>query len=107
MACSVVPAVGMGGLREKVVDGFNGIWIDPNNSKETAKKIIQFYKGEYKGYRSEEIIQNCRESAEKIWDWEKRAEVHKELYTYLADGRVNDIRKDLEDFLLPQTDKII
>jgi glycosyltransferase involved in cell wall biosynthesis len=107
MACGVVPAVGMGGLREKVVDGFNGIWINPNDPRETAEKIIQFYKGEYKGRKSDEIIQNCRESAIKIWDWEKRADVHKELYTYLVDGRVDDVSRDLEELLLPATSKIL
>ncbi len=101
MACGVVPTVGMGGLREKVVDGYNGIWINPDNIRETAEKIIQFYKGEYKGRRSEEIIHNCRDVAEKVWDWEKRARVHKELYTYLIDGRVDDVMKDLNEFLLP------
>lgn len=101
MACGVVPAVGMGGLREKIVDGFNGIWINPDKPEETAEKIIQFYKGEYKGRKSGEIIQNCRESAEKIWDWEKRADAHRELYTYLVDGRVDDIMKDLKGLLLP------
>ena len=103
MACGVVPVVGMGGLREKIVDGFNGIWIDPDNLEETAEKIIQFYKGEYEGRKSEEIIQNCRESAEKTWDWEKRADVHKELYTYLVDGRVDDVMRDLGERLLPTT----
>lgn len=101
MSCGVVPAVGMGGLREKIVDGFNGIWINPDKPEETAEKIIQFYKGEYKGRKSDEIIQNCRESAEKIWDWEKRADVHRELYTYLVDGRVDDVTKDLNGLLLP------
>ena len=101
MSCGVVPAVGMGGLREKIVDGFNGIWINPDKPEETAEKIIQFYKGEYKGRKSDEIIQNCRESAEKIWDWEKRADAHRELYTYLVDGRVDDIMKDLKGLLLP------
>ena len=103
MSCGVVPAVGMGGLREKVVDGFDGIWIDPDNIQETAEKIIQFYKGKYKGRGAGEIIQNCRESAEKIWDWDKRAEAHKELYTYLVDGRVDDITRDLSNLLLPTT----
>jgi len=106
MACGVVPVVGMGGLREKIVDGFNGIWINPNNIRETADKIIQFCKGEYKGRKAEEIIQNCRESAERIWDWEKRADVHKELYTYLVDGRVDDVKKDLGGLLLPATNNI-
>jgi glycosyltransferase involved in cell wall biosynthesis len=101
MSCGVVPAVGMGGLREKVVDGFNGIWINPNNPKETAKKILNFYKGEYKNRKSEEIVTNCRESTVKIWDWEKRAKAHKELYTYLVDGRVDDITRDLTELLLP------
>lgn len=101
MSCGVVPAVGMGGLREKIVDGFNGIWINPDKPEETAEKIIQFYRGEYKGRKSGEIIQNCRESAEKIWDWEKRADAHRELYTYLVDGRVDDIMKDLKGLLLP------
>ena len=106
MSCGVVPAVGMGGLREKVVDGFDGIWIDPNNIKETAHKIIQFYKGQYKERKAQEIIRNCRESAKKIWDWEKRTEAHKELYTYLVDGRVDDIMKDLSNLLLPTTAKM-
>jgi glycosyltransferase involved in cell wall biosynthesis len=106
MACGVVPAVGMGGLREKVVDGFNGIWINPNDVRETAEKIIHFYKGNYKGRKSEEIIHNCRETAEKIWDWEKRADAHKELYTYLLDGRVNNVNEDLGEFLLPAVTKI-
>jgi len=106
MACGVVPAVGMGGLREKIVDGFNGIWINPENIQETAEKIIRFYKGEYKGAKTEEIIQNVRGSAEKIWDWEKRAEVHRELYTYLVDGRVDGIMKDLNELLLPSATKI-
>jgi len=102
MACGVVPAVGMGGLREKIVDGFNGIWINPNDPRETAEKIIQFYKGEYKGRKSDEIIRNCRESAEKVWDWEKRADVHREVYTYLVDGRVDDIKRDLDELLMPK-----
>ena len=102
MSCGVVPAVGLGGLREKVVDGFDGIWINPNDPQETADKIFQFYKGRYKGRKSEELSRNCRESAEKIWNWEKRADVHKELYTYLVDGRVDDIARDLGDLLLPK-----
>jgi glycosyltransferase involved in cell wall biosynthesis len=106
MACGVVPFVGMGGLREKIVDGFNGIWINPDNIQETAEKIIQFYKGEYKGAKTEEIIQNGRESAIKIWDWEKRADVHKELYTYLVDGRVDDVNRDLDELLLPTIKKM-
>jgi len=101
MACGVVPAVGMGGLREKVVDGFNGIWVNPENIRETAEKIVQLYKGEYKGRKTEEIVRNCRESAEKIWDWEKRADAHKELYTYLLDGRIDDVKGDLNELLLP------
>jgi len=106
MSCGVVPAVGMGGLREKVVDGFNGMWINPYDPQETAEKIVQFQKGTYKGRTSEEIAQNCRESAEKIWDWEKRADVHKEVYAYLTDGRVDDISKDLNSLLLPKITEI-
>ncbi|MBS7656642.1 glycosyltransferase family 4 protein [Candidatus Bathyarchaeota archaeon] len=106
MSCGVVPAVGMGGLREKVVDGFNGIWINPDDLKETAEKIFQFYKGNYNGRSQDEIARNCRESAEKIWDWEKRADVHKEIYTYLTDGRVDEISKDLNSLLLPKPSKI-
>ena len=106
MACGVVPAVGMGGLREKVVDGFNGIWIDPDNVPETANKIVQFYKNKYMGRKSEEIVKNCRETAEKIWDWEKRADAHKELYTYLLDGRIDNINEDLGELLLPTASDI-
>ncbi len=101
MSCGVVPAVGMGGLREKIMDGFNGIWIDPGDLHGTAEKILQFHRGEYKGRKTEEISRNCRETAEKMWDWEKRAEAHKEVYTYLVDGRVDDIGKDLNLLLLP------
>jgi glycosyltransferase involved in cell wall biosynthesis len=106
MSCGVVPAVGLGGLREKVVDGFNGIWINPNNPQETADKITQFKKGTYKGTRSEDIARNCRESAEKIWDWEKRTDAHKEIYAYLTDGRVEDISKDLSKLLLPKVSEM-
>lgn len=106
MACGVVPAVGMGGLREKVVDGFNGIWIDPNRIQETAERIIQFHKGEYKERKTDEIARICRESAEKTWDWEKRADAHKELYTYLVDGRVDDVTRDLNELLLPEAAEI-
>lgn len=106
MACGVVPAVGMGGLREKVVDGFDGIWIDPNNIHETAEKILQFYRGSYKGTKSEEMVRNCRESSEKIWDWEKRADAHKELYMYLLDGRADNVNQDLSELLLPSSEKI-
>jgi len=106
MACGVVPAVGMGGLREKIVDGFDGIWINPNNLQETAQKIVQLYKGEYGGRKTEEIIHNCRESAEKVWDWEKRADAHKELDTYLVDGRIDDVNKDLSELLLPTATKM-
>lgn len=102
MACGVVPAVGLGGLREKVVDGFNGIWINPYDIKETAEKIYQFYKGKYKNENVDNLRKNCRESVLKIWDWEKRADAHKEIYTYLLDGRVDEIGKDLEDLLLPK-----
>jgi len=106
MACGVVPAVGMGGLREKVEDGFNGVWINPYDVEEIAEKIIQLYRGSYRGRKTEEIIQNCRESAVKVWDWEKRADVHKELYTYLLDGRVDEIAEDLNDLLLPKVTQI-
>jgi glycosyltransferase involved in cell wall biosynthesis len=106
MSCGVVPAVGLGGLREKVVDGFNGIWINPNNVQETAEKITQFQKGAYKGTKAEDIARNCRESAKKIWDWEKRADAHKEIYTYLVDGRVDDIAKDLSELLLPKMPEV-
>ena len=106
MACGVIPAVGMGGLREKVEDGFNGVWINPYDVRETAEKIIQIYKGEYKGRKTEEIAQNARESAVKIWDWEKRADAHKEIYTYILDGRVDDVERDLHDLLLPSVSQI-
>ena len=96
----------MGGLREKVEDGFNGIWINPYDVKETAEKIIQLYRGSYKGRKTEEIVQNCRESTVKIWDWEKRSEVHRELYIYLLDGRVDEVKRDLNDLLLPQATQI-
>ncbi len=102
MSCGVVPAVGLGGLREKVIDGYDGLWINPDNVQETANKIIQFQKGAYKNRSPEEIARNCRESAEKIWDWEKRADAHKEVYTYLTDGRVKDIPRDLGPLLLPR-----
>jgi glycosyltransferase involved in cell wall biosynthesis len=101
MSCGVVPAVGLGGLREKVVNGFNGMWIDPNNLRETVEKIIQFQKGVYKGRRAEEIAENCRESAVKIWDWEKRVDAHKEAYIYLIEGRCKEIARDLTEALLP------
>jgi glycosyltransferase involved in cell wall biosynthesis len=107
MACGVVPVVGMGGLREKVEDGFNGIWIDPDNLQDIADKIISFYKGKYKDRKSEDIRHNCRDVAEKIWDWEKRADAHKELYTYLIDRRIDDVSRDLEELLLPSTSKIL
>ena len=106
MACGVIPAVGMGGLREKVEDGFNGIWINPYDVRETAEKILQLYKGKYKGRKMEEIAENARESAIKIWDWEKRADAHKEIYSYLLDGRVDDISSDLSDLLLPKVSQI-
>ena len=106
MACGVIPAVGMGGLREKVEDGFNGIWINPYDVRETAEKILQLYKGEYKGRKMEEIAENARESTIKIWDWEKRADAHKEIYSYLLDGRVDDISSDLSDLLLPKVSQI-
>ncbi len=101
MACGVIPAVGLGGLREKIADGFNGVWINPYNAEEAAGKIYKLYKGEYGGRKTAEIRENARESTEKIWDWERRADVHKEIYTYLTDGRVDNIKGDLEDLLLP------
>jgi len=52
------------------------------------------------------MARNCRESAEKIWDWEKRADAHKEIYGYLTDGRVDDISKDLSNLLLPTISEI-
>ena len=107
MACGVVPAVGVGGLREKVIDGFNGIWINPYDIHETAERIYQFYKGEYRGVKSEELSGNCREAAEKVWDWEKRADAHKEVYTYLFDGRIDDVKRDLEDLLLPTASQLL
>ncbi len=106
MACGVIPVVGMGGLREKVEDGFNGVWINPYDIKEAAEKIIQIYKGEYKGRKTEEIAENARETAVKIWDWEKRADAHKEIYSYFLDGRVDDIPKDLNELLLPSVSQI-
>jgi len=54
----------------------------------------------------EEIAENARESTIKIWDWEKRADAHKEIYSYLLDGRVDDISSDLSDLLLPRVSQI-
>lgn len=104
MACGVIPAVGMGGLREKTVDGFNSVWVDPEDVPGAAEKIDRLYRGEYQGRKTEEIRQNCRDTALKVWDWDRRAKAHEELYTYLCDGRVDGIRQDLEDLLLPTLD---
>jgi len=101
MSCGVIPAVGMGGLREKVLDGFNGVWVNPQDVQEAADKIYRLYRGEYGGRKTTEIIGNCRETAEKVWEWDKRAAVHEELYKYLINGRVDNIKRDLEDQLLP------
>ena len=47
------------------------------------------------------MTRNCRESAEKIWDWERRADAHRELCTYLVDGRLDEVNSDLTELLLP------
>jgi glycosyltransferase involved in cell wall biosynthesis len=104
MACGVVPAVGLGGLREKVVDGFDGIWIQPDDPEETAEKILALYQGRYQGQGVAELGRNARESAVKIWDWEKRADAHREVYNYMVDGRVDEIASDLGELLLPKVD---
>lgn len=104
MACGVVPAVGLGGLREKVVDGFDGIWILPDDPEATAERILALYQGRYQGRGVAELARNARESAEKIWDWEKRAEAHREVYNYMVDGRVDEIAPDLGELLLPKVD---
>ena len=104
MSCGVPPLVGLGGLREKVIDGYDGVWINPNDVEETAVVIVQLYKGRYKDRSIEEIGKNARDSAEKIWDWEKRADAYKELTAYLYDSRIRGIKKDLLDLLLPTVD---
>ena len=55
----VVPVVGLRGLCEEIVDGFNGVMVLPGDPDETA---------------------------EKIWNWEKRAGVPQSVYTYVVDG---------------------
>ncbi|MHA1716535.1 MAG: glycosyltransferase family 4 protein [Promethearchaeota archaeon] len=107
MSCKVIPLVGLGGFREKVYDGYDGVWINPDRPEEIANKIFSLYKGKYEGkYASnlsmDEMANNARDSCEKIWDWEKRAEAHRKLYTYIMDGLITDIEKDLQDLLLPR-----
>jgi glycosyltransferase involved in cell wall biosynthesis len=110
MACGIVPFVGLGGLREKVVDGFNGVWIDPFNPKEVADKITQLYKSmnggpPYRGHSSEakydEMCSNARESAEKIWSLSRRVEAHKVKNQYLMEGKAEILREELNGILAP------
>ncbi len=110
MSCGIVPLVGLGGLREKVVDGFNGVWIDPFNPREIADKIIQLYKSlnggpPYRGCSSEakyeELCSNARESTEKIWSLSRRVEAHKVKNEYLMEGKAEILREELNGVLAP------
>jgi len=58
-ARGVVPVVGLRGLCEEVVDMFNGVMV---------------------------LLGDPDETAEKIWNWEKRAGVPQRVYTYVVDG---------------------
>jgi glycosyltransferase involved in cell wall biosynthesis len=104
MACGVPPLVGLGGLREKVIDGFDGVWINPYEVHELAEKVYQLYQGKYNGVTLEEMGKNARDSTEKIWDWEKRADAHKEVIKYLQDGLIDHIEPDLNPLLLPKVE---
>lgn len=104
MSSGVPPLVGLGGLREKVVDGYDGVWINPYDANEIAEKVIELYQGSYKGVSLEEMAKNGRDSAENVWDWEKRAEAHKEVIQYLEDGLIDHIEPELGELMLPKVD---
>jgi len=99
MACGVIPAVGMGGLREKVIDGLNGIWINPYNIVESADKIYQVYKGNYNGVDIEDLRKNARKTAEYL-DWDRRAKVHEKIIEFILAGDIDKI-KYIQDELTP------
>ena len=104
MSSGVPPLVGLGGLREKVIDGYDGVWINPYDTNEIAEKVLELYQGHYKGVSLEEMAKNGRDSAENVWDWEKRAEAHKEVIQYLEDGLIDHIEPELGELMLPKVE---
>jgi len=99
MACGVIPAVGMGGLREKVIDGLNGIWINPYNIVESADKIYEVYKENYNGVDIEDLRKNARKTAEYL-DWDRRVKVHEKIIEFILAGDIDKI-KYIQDELTP------
>lgn len=77
-ACSrPVIASNIGGLKEIVLDEFNGYLVEVQNSKDIKDKILNLLKDKNKLI---EFSQNTREFILEKYDWESNAKIMEELY---------------------------
>ena len=61
-----VLATRVGGIPEQIIDGENGILIEPNNENLLAEKIIELFKD--KNYLNI-LGQRAKSYAQNEWDW--------------------------------------
>ena len=80
------PVIGtnVGGLKEIVIDGYNGFLINPGSVDEIKNKIIY-------ALNNRELLKTMSENARKFiiekYDWEGNAEIMKNLYTEMIEDK--------------------
>jgi L-malate glycosyltransferase len=85
MACGSIPIVGnLEVYRQYLVDGHNALFVDPDNPKDIAQKIIHCI--EHPELKKKFYPIN-RKIIEEKEDWSKNAAKLAELYQYFAEGR--------------------
>ncbi|MDO8339970.1 MAG: glycosyltransferase family 4 protein [Candidatus Burarchaeum sp.] len=69
--------VGVGGMRESVVDGEQGFFCDPNNPQDITDKLLRILKDEK---LAKQMGRKARERVEKVFTWKRIAKQTIELY---------------------------
>ncbi|VVC02495.1 Trehalose synthase [Candidatus Burarchaeum australiense] len=77
MALGKPVVVGVGGMRESVIDGRQGFYCDPNNSEDIADKLLRILKDDK---LARQMGREGRERIEKVFTWKKIANQTIELY---------------------------
>jgi len=77
MACGGVPVVGdVEGIREYMVDGYNGFIVDPGNEDQIKSVLSRLI--EDRGLR-ERIVRGCRDTVSRHSDWEGQIDILEEF----------------------------
>ena len=69
--------VGVGGMRESVIDGEQGFFCDPNNPEDIANKLLQILKDDK---LARQMGRKARDRVEKVFTWKRIAKQTIELY---------------------------